>query len=578
MRGAFLVILAVLMFGPSALAAQDVSQTLHNLSRSGPGTVKSTTADEVCAFCHTPHGGIPQTPGWNKDVSGQIYLEYDSTTMQAAPGQPSGSSQLCLSCHDGTIALGLLRQPITGAGDGSGLLNTFLSTRANLDTDLSDDHPISFSYNHTLAAADGNLENPDLTGLPLENQNLECATCHDAHEKDIIPFLRKATANGELCLTCHIPGSNSWSWAQTAHAQSAATDPSGGAWAERKPEWRGTNVSENACFNCHTPDSGQEHEQQVKKNEETTCALCHDGGVAAKNIMNDLNKISRHRVSAYSGIHKSNESFAPNPPTKHVECEDCHNPHAANDATASAPMVSGPLVGVSGIDSDGVQVDEAANQYEVCYKCHADHPAVTSSSTMRQITEFNTRVEFDVANPSYHPVEGAGKNSFVPSLLSPLTVSSQIYCTDCHASDEDPTGGGSGAAGPHGSIYEPLLTRNYSTADNTVESTVAYALCYKCHDRTSILANESFPEHRKHIVEENSPCSACHDPHGIDANAGNPINNSNLINFDLSIVTPNSQNQGPVFEDAGHRAGSCYLSCHGEDHSPCGYGGAAGNC
>ena len=358
---ALVVTPAVLMKIPEAEARQDIDKTVHNLSRTGPGSVKSATASEVCAFCHTPHGAAPQTPGWNRNASGRAYVEYDSTTMQAVPQQPGGSSQLCLSCHDGTVALGLMRRPIPGAGRGAGLLGTFIRGRSNINTDLSDDHPISFTYDHTLAAVDGNLVNPDLTGLPLEGQKMECGTCHDAHEKDIVPFLRRSTANGELCLTCHLPGGTTWSWSQASHANSSATDPSGGAWQERKPAWRGANVAENACANCHMSHSAPKRAQLIKKSEEEVCYLCHRGNVAGTNIFRDMNKPSAHRVGVYSGTHEPDESFAPSPPVDHVECEDCHNPHAANDTTASAPMISGAMAGVSGIDSSGVEVPEVSS-------------------------------------------------------------------------------------------------------------------------------------------------------------------------------------------------------------------------
>jgi hypothetical protein len=103
------------------------------------------------------------------------------------------------------------------------------------------------------------------------------------------------------------------------------------------------------------------------------------------------------------------------------------------------------------------------------------------------------------------------------------------------------------------------------TIDNTPESAFNYALCYACHSRDSILNDESFPEHDKHIRGENTPCNVCHDPHGISATQGNDTNNSHLINFDVSVVSPGSNGQ-LNFIDEGDRAGSCNLSCHGEDH------------
>ena len=124
-----------------------------------------------------------------------------------------------------------------------------------------------------------------------------------------------------------------------------------------------------------------------------------------------------------------------------------------------------------------------------------------------------------------------------------------------------------GAAGPHGSIFPFLLERNYTTLDGTEESPTEYALCYKCHSRTSILNNESFAAHKKHLVDVKTPCSVCHDPHGISATQGNAINHSHLINFDLSVVFPEPASNRLEFEDLGRFTGRCTLLCHDRSHN-----------
>lgn len=143
-----------------------------------------------------------------------------------------------------------------------------------------------------------------------------------------------------------------------------------------------------------------------------------------------------------------------------------------------------------------------------------------------------------------------------------MTVTSMIYCTDCHNSNDN-----SGAKGPHGSDYSPLLVRNYETSDHTSESEFAYELCYKCHSRNSILSGESFPQHRMHL-EEKIPCSACHDAHGVSSAQGTSTNNSHLMNFETTIVSPDLTTDRLEFRDMGVFRGQCYLSCHGENHSP----------
>ena len=225
-----------------------------------------------------------------------------------------------------------------------------------------------------------------------------------------------------------------------------------------------------------------------------------------------------------------------------------------------------------GVGITGTEVNPATREYEICYRCHADSTNKPVPITTRQIAQTNVRLEFATTNPSYHPVEGIGKNLNVPSLTGApagLNTSSIIACTDCHNNSAGPKAGGVGPNGPHGSAFAPLLVRQYVTADPNTESASAYALCYNCHSRTSILGDQSFSDHNKHIVGERSACSVCHDPHGISAAQGNVTNNSKLINFDRSVVLPLSGvTNTPRFESTGTFRGRCYLSCHGKNHNP----------
>src|ERR1051326_4728424 len=88
--------------------ADTVLATKHDLSVAGSGTIKATIESEVCFFCHTPHRGTGQTPLWNHTLSSVTYTPYSSSTAKATIGQPTGASKLCLSCHDGTVAIGMV--------------------------------------------------------------------------------------------------------------------------------------------------------------------------------------------------------------------------------------------------------------------------------------------------------------------------------------------------------------------------------------------------------------------------------------------------------------------------------------
>jgi hypothetical protein len=149
-----------------------------------------------------------------------------------------------------------------------------------------------------------------------------------------------------------------------------------------------------------------------------------------------------------------------------------------------------------------------------------------------------------------------------------LTATSILYCTDCHGDDAGVS------RGPHGSSFAPILRFRYETADGTRESEPAYALCYRCHNRTSILRNDSFRNegHSEHL-KEGATCSACHDPHGV-ADDGLSGSHTHLINFDTRIVFPISTvppNNKPRFNDTGIFSGSCTLVCHGVTHNNLSY-------
>jgi predicted CXXCH cytochrome family protein len=542
--------------GSYSLYSQSVVNSVHNLSVTGPGSVKATSETEVCIFCHTPHNSKPSGPLWNREDPGATYVLYYSSTLQAVPGQPDGSSVLCLSCHDGTIALGNVVSRPADITFASGITK-MPGGKTNLTTDLSDDHPVSFIYNSALTASDGQLKDPAAISYPvtLEKGKVQCTSCHDPHSNLYPDFLVASTQFSGLCFKCHDRNY----WGQSSHNTStkAWTGTGTNPWQHTTY----TTVSENGCENCHSPhNAGGKLRLMNYLAEESNCLNCHDGNVAGKNIKTQFSKIYIHNVYGYNLSHDANEAALSS--TIHVECVDCHNPHASRVLVSSAPAANGYITGVMGINQTGNPVDPIQYQYELCYRCHADSPNKPASRTTRQVEQNNVRLEFDLSGPSFHPVVGPGKNPDSPSLIGPTyTELSVIYCTDCHASN------GAGApSGPHGSIYPGILKYRYDKADNTPESASAYELCYSCHSRTSILSNVSFTRHNLHINDERTPCNVCHDPHGITASQGNAINNSHLINFDRSIVS--ADGTGALrFVSTGLNSGYCLLRCHGATHN-----------
>lgn len=539
--------IALAALAPS-LAAQpgSVVDTPHNLSVSGPGPIRAASEDRVCIFCHTPHGARATAPLWNRNDSTASYLPYDSPTLDADPGQPTGSSKLCLSCHDGTIALG---STATGTIAMAGGVTTLPPGHGLIGTDLRDDHPISF----TPVFNDPALTPPS-SWHPMELDaagEFQCTSCHDPHDNTYGEFLRMDNTDGAMCQICHqLPG-----WEASSHQRARA--PAGLRHTGRLP---------GGCGLCHTPHGAGSTPLLQGAAEEAACLACHSAANPdASDIASLLRQPFGHFVDRHSGEHSAEET--PADASGHVECADCHDPHEASDRPSISGLdIGGALEGVPGVTLSGAQVDEAQFEYEICLRCHGEEPAHLSGFPVRrQIEEFDLGREIDPGNASFHPIAAPGRNLSVPSLIAPLSEGSVIRCSDCHSA---PAGF---PRGPHGSPHEGLLRAGNRTGDGVAESPQAYALCYECHSRSSILGDQSFPLHRLHVVDERTSCSVCHDPHGVSLSQGDPGEHTHLINFDLAVVEPEPASGVIAFTDLGERAGSCALTCHGYVHSSSGY-------
>jgi len=529
--------------------AQSIVYTKHNLSVTGPGDIRSPTEGDICIFCHAPHNKSGPGPLWNHEMSAAAYTPYSSSTLKATVGQPTGSSKLCLSCHDGTVAVGMVASRRTPIPMRQGV-TTIPSGPSRLGTDLSGHHPISFTYDSALMALQGELRDPGALSPEVrldKNGQLQCTSCHDPHNNMYGSFLVKQNVASALCVDCHVPNQ----WMTSIHATSLATWDGNGLnpW----PHPYGPTVAANACENCHRPhDAGIKQQLLSFQTEEQTCYVCHSGTVASKNIANEFLKPSQHPIIQTSGVHTPNED-AINPP-RHVECMDCHNSHAARSGTATVPAAPGALNGVRGVNISGAVIQPIQNEYELCFRCHGDSGNRGAARVTRQFVQTNTRLEFDPANTSFHPVASIGKNPNVPSLILPWSPAKLMYCTDCHNNDQGPGAGNTGPKGPHGSSYSPILERRLLLTDNTPYIEENFALCFKCHSSTVVVSEQStsWQYHQKHIVEFKATCTTCHDSHA----ATQP----HLINFNTTYV---KEYNGIIqYNSTGPNHGNCTLSCH----------------
>jgi hypothetical protein len=231
----FLVL--VLMTGISTGAGPKISENgnKHNFSASNTLVGYRAVDDgdprgrQICIFCHTPHRASSEGPLWNRNAPTGGFKRFSSPTLAiddagaiAATqyGQPSGSSRLCLSCHDGVTALGaVFTTPgsniafIDGKGGASGGGVTL-----GYET-YSSHHPVSFNYSQSVRnLLTASPYNKDLETLPPTNfdanvkldrqERMQCTTCHDPHQDKSDPAGNThpfwvTTTYEKVCESCH---------------------------------------------------------------------------------------------------------------------------------------------------------------------------------------------------------------------------------------------------------------------------------------------------------------------------------------------------------------------------------------
>jgi predicted CXXCH cytochrome family protein len=591
----------------TAMAGAQSSDVLgaHDLSMSGHSRIKGQMS-AACLYCHVPHSGLGKGPLWGQTFSSQVYSTYTSDTEQNTGMQPElgQDSSLCLSCHDGTVAVGQVVPygPYIMTG-----------TMPTMGTKLESSHPFSLKLPLKDAsdlvatlAADGTTADPTHS-VQLIHGNVECGTCHNPHSQSIDKqspnFLVRDNLKGALCLACHETKPRTVNlrdnpialWTTSIHANAGnMVNPNAGLGGY-------TTVAEFACNSCHVPHNAGGAVGLLRATNEADCITCHNGGLAlsppAPNVFAEFAKPGAHPFSTPNGSHTAAEDVLLNQ-NRHATCADCHNPHSANQVITFPipPAIRPSQGGIAGISaSDGITVVKpAANQYENCLRCHgtstgkATNPVVFGYLPARVVTAtdpLNVIPEFSVTASSSHPVFHDLTSPLPqPSLLTNMTnldatpgraMGTRIFCTDCHNADDNREFGGIGANGPHGSKWMHLLERRYEFSQATnpggsvtnlfpspdLGATGPYALCGKCHDLAQVVNNTSFSEHGKHI-EEGFSCSVCHAAHGMGSSSAS-ISGERLVNFDVNVVAANTS---PI--SYNRSTNTCVLACHGYYHNP----------
>jgi predicted CXXCH cytochrome family protein len=205
-----LVLAAAVLFSRQAAAQKSAML-------GGPHDVRATgNTGDACAACHTSHNANTTYKAvlWNRNYvpTAATFTPYDINTNPdfkggtVSLGSSSAVSLLCMSCHDGTTAL----NSVINTPNGTVFKTTTVTTATRLGTDLTNDHPVGFSYDASITGQGSPaklVQTPDPTKVKLFGtagaRRVECGSCHDAHI-NAAGFLRSPNTNSSLCLACHI--------------------------------------------------------------------------------------------------------------------------------------------------------------------------------------------------------------------------------------------------------------------------------------------------------------------------------------------------------------------------------------
>jgi predicted CXXCH cytochrome family protein len=409
---------------------------MHNLTPASGSSIYVPSGTIGCQFCHAPHSGIGGvSPLWNQTLSKATYTPYNSTSYhQTGNTQPplGVTSSLCLSCHDGTVAVG------QSAAYGKITTTGNWAPGDSFGRDLTSSHPFSLvtpmKDTADLVAslvAQGRTADP-LGKVKLINGSVECTSCHDPHTQAIDPiaqnFLVRDSSSGQMCLACHDPNrvvqgqTNPLAgWANSVHqtaTNKVATEAHVGPY---------TTVAQNACVSCHMEHDANGPSRLLRQATPPAlgvdaatqdCMTCHNGGTflspAAPNIMAEISKTG-HPLPSGNNAHDAVEpGVLMN--NRHATCVDCHSAHASNQVTifGPPPALRPSQSGVRGVSAlDGITVlTPAVNQYENCLRCHGTGPGKQrlilygyAPSRLVAMPDFlNVIPEFSASSTSSHPV------------------------------------------------------------------------------------------------------------------------------------------------------------------------------
>lgn len=502
------------------------------------GVMNPASGSKVtCAKCHEKHGS-------------NLWRLVDNSRANA-------KEDICYKCHNtttynsmnninikakfdaaetGTVSKHTITDPAYGFtcsschGPHTVARRTFAASNSTSPSDISD--PTNTKNNY-------NTSSGDIASF--------CNKCHDVASGQT---LTAAINSGTIIpYSVYMPSEPIYSnyfyfWNKKAYFDNSSTTKAGHYQPVRTPL-----QSSVMCDNCHDPHGSNylrlsRYPEDPNSNPTSTsgmCLRCHGNvtgspgaNIAALNVwnptaggFNSTGTVSKHPTfnSGGDGVHRDYENYGT--ASRHAECVDCHDPHAARaDATPDDDLLA--LNGMKGLEptysttawtdptgGNWNAVVDNTHEYRLCFKCHSS--LASSTTGLGLIPEIYVAKEFNINNISYHNVGVGPNHTGSGAYNTPFTSTSQVQCSHCH--------GASGVAAStlgavHGSSNPKILKKLW---DNTLTASSTNILCDLCHNNrggagvtyTNFTASSTGAN--LHTWAHNAyTCQTCHSkvPHG----------------------------------------------------------------
>jgi predicted CxxxxCH...CXXCH cytochrome family protein len=402
------------------------------------GSYQTSTTDVYCTSCHADHnyfnnGGTVTTKAANlrTDIANASAAAPTNTDFLT-----TGSYGICVSCHSASLTRDTINQKAGGVATTPVIAGAVFSASM---------------HNYTTISSFG-----------TQNFAANCVKCHtDEQAKD-----KHTSANK---FGPHFSAS-----------VSLLDDLGAGTVAQYREQY--------ICFRCNS----QTTDTALGGTLKPVNGKDWFGSTTMRSFAEDTFKSftsagrsPRHKISAYSGLHKVNETRTDIAASKHVECADCHNPHAVKFGNHSSTVpgtakgsrantLANVLTGAAGVSvttwgtnwtgattynpaTTTAPLVTATAEWQVCFKCHSGANANVATwggaaATAAAFTDL--ALEFNPNNASGHPVVAAlpvANRLTAAKLKGGWVPGSIMTCSDCHATDS------TASKGPHGSSVKWML-------------------------------------------------------------------------------------------------------------------------